>query len=43
MRASRWETTPDVAYTWGANGLVSERLIPSARSLWYHFGPQSLP
>jgi RHS repeat-associated protein len=28
------------AYTWGANGLVSERLIGSSKSLWYHFGPQ---
>lgn len=28
------------AYTWGANGLVSERLVPQSRSLWYHFGPQ---
>ena len=28
------------AYTWGANGLISERLIASNQSLWYHFGPQ---
>ena len=29
------------AYTWGENGLISERLLtPTAKSLWYHFGPQ---
>ena len=28
------------AYTWGAAGPVSERLVPSSRSLWYAFGPQ---
>lgn len=28
------------AYTWGAAGLVSEWLVPSSKSLWYHFGPQ---
>jgi hypothetical protein len=37
-------STPTVAYTWGAAGLVSERLNPTtpatAKSLWYHFGPQ---
>jgi len=31
---------PQVAYTWGRDGLVSERLIPSGQSLYYHFGPQ---
>lgn len=29
-----------VAYTWGADGMVSERIIPSNKSLYYHFGPQ---
>lgn len=31
------------AYTWGADGLVSEHLSPAggtAKSLWYLFGPQ---
>jgi RHS repeat-associated protein len=28
------------AYTWGTDGLVSERLIASNKSLYYHFGPQ---
>lgn len=27
-------------YTWGADGLVSERLVPQNKSLWYHYGPQ---
>src|SRR5207244_2840989 len=27
-------------YTWGAAGLVSERLPATSQSLWYHFGPQ---
>jgi YD repeat-containing protein len=29
-----------VAYTWGPDGLVSERLIQSSQSRYYHFGPQ---
>jgi hypothetical protein len=28
------------AYTWGAMGLVSERLVQQSVSLWYAFGPQ---
>jgi RHS repeat-associated protein len=32
--------TVEAAYTWGAAGLVSERLVPSDTSLWYGFGPQ---
>ena len=28
------------AYTWGAAGLVSERLVQTNTSLWYAFGPQ---
>lgn len=28
------------AYTWGTDGLVSERLVGQSKSLWYHFGPQ---
>ena len=31
---------PAVAYTWGASGLVSERLLSANKSLWYCFGPQ---
>lgn len=31
---------PKAAYTWGADGLVSERLFSPAKSLWYAFGPQ---
>ena len=31
---------PQVAYTWGRDGLFSERLIPSSQSRYYHFGPQ---
>ena len=32
---------PTAAYTWGASGLVSERLLTGTpKSLWYHFGPQ---
>ena len=31
---------PAVAYTWGASGLVSERLLSQNRSLWYAYGPQ---
>ena len=31
---------PAVAYTWGASGLVSERLLSANRSLWYAYGPQ---
>jgi RHS repeat-associated protein len=27
-------------YTWGADGLVSERLPATSRSLWYHYGAQ---
>ena len=36
-------TSVSAAYTWGAAGLISERLNPgtaNARSLWYHYGPQ---
>lgn len=29
-----------VAYTWGVDGITSERIIPSNKSLYYHFGPQ---
>lgn len=29
-----------VAYTWGPDGLVSERLLQSSSSRYYHFGPQ---
>ena len=30
-----------VAYTWGADGLVSQRILSgTARSLWHHYGPQ---
>src|SRR5262249_47224842 len=30
-----------MAYTWGADGLASERILSgTAKSLWYHFGPQ---
>ena len=31
---------PAVAYTWGADGLVSLRYLPGGPSLWYHHGPQ---
>ena len=31
---------PTAAYTWGADGLISERLIQGGDSYWYHFGPQ---
>ena len=31
---------PAVAYTWGASGLVSERLLGQNKSLWYAYGPQ---
>ena len=27
-------------YTWGADGLVSDRLVPSGRSVWPAWGPQ---
>ena len=33
-------SAPSAAYTWGADGLASERLIGSSRTLFYHFGPQ---
>jgi len=32
--------TPDVSYTWGADGLISKRDILSGNSKWYEFGPQ---
>ena len=32
--------TPKVAYTWGADGIVSERLIGSNKSFYFHYGPQ---
>lgn len=31
---------PQVAYTWGHSGLVSQRQIPLSQSRYYHFGPQ---
>jgi RHS repeat-associated protein len=31
---------PITANTWGAPGLVSERLVSQNKSLWYAFGPQ---
>jgi RHS repeat-associated protein len=31
---------PTAAYTWGADGLVSERDIQNTETYWYHFGPQ---
>jgi RHS repeat-associated protein len=41
VTASGETVVPAVVYTWGANGLVSERLLTGTpRSLWYHFGPQ---
>lgn len=33
--------TPSAAYTWGADGLVSQRLISTNQSRFYHFGPQA--
>ncbi|MBL7661753.1 RHS repeat protein [bacterium] len=30
----------DKVYTWGADGLVSQRLVGAGASYWYHFGPQ---
>lgn len=33
-------STTKAAYTWGAAGLVSERLVDQNKSLWYAFGPQ---
>ena len=33
-------TVVSAVYTWGAAGLVSERLPAQSKSLWYHFGPQ---
>ena len=30
----------DKVYTWGADGLVSQRLVGTNVSYWYHFGPQ---
>ncbi|HYP13046.1 MAG TPA: RHS repeat-associated core domain-containing protein, partial [Bryobacteraceae bacterium] len=32
--------TPTAAYTWSPSGLISDRLLPSGKSLFYHFGPQ---
>lgn len=32
--------TAKFAYTWGADGLASERVMASNKSLYYHFGPQ---
>ena len=33
--------TPTYAYTWGSDGLVSQRLLTGTpKSLWYHYGPQ---
>jgi RHS repeat-associated protein len=29
-----------VAYTWGADGIVSERIFSGNKSRYYHFGPQ---
>ena len=31
---------PSAVYTWGATGLISERLTATNKSLWYAFGPQ---
>ncbi len=31
---------PTQAYTWGADGLVSQRDIQNTETYWYHFGPQ---
>lgn len=33
-------TTPTVAYTHGADGVISERDLSTSTSHWYHFGPQ---
>ena len=33
--------TPTYAYSWGSDGLVSQRLLTGTpKSLWYHYGPQ---
>ena len=33
-------STPSAVYTWGATGLISERLTAANKSLWYACGPQ---
>ena len=33
-------SAPSAVYTWGATGLISERLTATNKSLWYAFGPQ---
>ena len=46
LNGTQVQTSVTAAYTWGAAGLVSEKLSPatnwpsSGTSLWYHFGPQ---
>lgn len=40
MTASGTTASPAVAYTWGADGLVSERFLSTSASRWYHFGPR---
>ena len=36
-----YNNSASIAYTWGPDGLVSERLLTgTAKSLWYSFGPQ---
>lgn len=34
------DSSPNAAYTWGADGLAVERWLTNNRSLYYHFGPQ---
>ncbi|RYG32583.1 hypothetical protein EON81_20315, partial [bacterium] len=31
---------PSMAYTWGSDGLISQRNLSGSTSRWYHFGPQ---